>query len=357
MFIPGVTLLVNVANFGVHSAAKMRGAHILMKIVSFGTRPDEAPYLTEWSERTGIELKQITATLNEDNVDQAAGYDGITCMQTVPYSAALFQKMADLGIKFLSIRNVGLDNIDMAGAKAAGVRISNVPAYSPEAIAEFAVTMIMHLIRNMGQVEQHLRKNDYNGAMHYIGRNVGDCTVGVIGTGRIGRAAIQIFEGFGAKVLGYDPYPAKNTDIDYVDLDTLLRESDIIDLHVPGLPSNTHMIDAAAFDKMKDRVIIVNTARGNLIDTQALLDNLRSGKVAGAGIDTFEYEEQDLLNLEQHGSFNDPVWDEMMQMPNVVLSPHIAYYTETAVRNMVEFSLANLMGFLEKGAAENEVTK
>lgn len=106
MFIPGVTLLVNVANFGVHSAAKMRGAHILMKIVSFGTRPDEAPYLTEWSERTGIELKQITATLNEDNVDQAAGYDGITCMQTVPYSAALFQKMADLGIKFLSIRNV-----------------------------------------------------------------------------------------------------------------------------------------------------------------------------------------------------------------------------------------------------------
>lgn len=326
-----------------------------MKLASFGTRVDEVPFLKEWAKRTGNEMQIFTETLNEDTVDKAAGVKGITGLQTVPYSAKLFQKMADMGIKYLSIRNVGLDNIDLKGAAAAGVRVSNVPSYSPSAIAEFAVTLAMHLARNLGQVEQHLRDNDYNGAMHYMGREIGHSTVGVIGTGHIGREAIRIFRGFGAKVLAYDPYPAKNSDYDYVSLDELLKNSDIIDLHVPGLPQNTHMINADSFAKMKQGVIIVNTARGNLIDTKALLDNLRSGKVAGAGIDTFEYEEQDLLNLEKHGSFNDPVWDEMMKMPNVVLSPHIAYFTKTAVHNMVEFSMENLMGFINDGKAKNEV--
>lgn len=327
-----------------------------MKLASFGTRVDEKPFLEAWAARTGNEMQIFTETLNEDTVKLAAdGTQGITCLQTVPYSAELFQLMADRGIKFLSIRNVGLDNIDLDGARAAGVRVSNVPAYSPSAIAEFAVTMVMHLARNMSYVEQHLQNNDYNGAMHYMGIEIGHSTVGVVGTGRIGRAAIQIFKGFGAKVIAYDPYPAKDSDIEYVSLDELLAQSDVIDLHVPGLPANTHMIDAAAFTKMKDGVIIVNTARGNLIDTKALLDALKSGKVAGAGIDTFEYEQQDLLNLEKYGSFNDPIWDEMLKMPNVVLSPHIAYFTATAVRNMCEFSLNNLTGFINDGVAENEV--
>ncbi len=327
-----------------------------MKLASFGTRVDEKPFLEAWAERTGNEMQIFTETLNEDTLRMVAdGTQGITCLQTVPYSADLFQLMADRGINFLSIRNVGLDNIDLAGAKAAGVRVSNVPAYSPSAIAEFAVTMVMHLARNLGQVEQHLRDDDYNGAMHYMGREIGQSTVGVIGTGRIGREAIRIFKGFGAEVIAYDPYPAKGFDIDYVSLDELFAQADIIDLHVPGLPQNTHMIDADAFGKMKQGAIIVNTARGNLIDTKALLNALRSGKVAGAGIDTFEYEEQDLLNLEKHGSFNDPIWDEMLKMPNVVLSPHIAYFTATAVRNMCEFSLANLTSFITDGTAENEV--
>ena len=327
-----------------------------MKLASFGTRVDEAPFLKAWAERTGNDMQIFTETLNEETVDKmAAGTQGITCLQTVPYSAELFKKMAAKGAKFLSIRNVGLDNIDLAGAQAAGVRVSNVPAYSPSAIAEFAVTLTMHLARNLGQVEQHLANNDYNGAMHYMGKEIGQSTVGVVGTGRIGREAIRIFKGFGAEVIAYDPFPAKNSDINYVTLDELLQRSDFIDLHVPGLPQNTHMINADSFAKMKDGAIIVNTARGNLIDTQALLAALRSGKVAGAGIDTFEYEEQDLFNLEKHGNFNDPVWDEMMQMPNVVLSPHIAYFTATAVRNMVEFSLNNLTGFINDGVAENEV--
>lgn len=326
-----------------------------MKLASFGTRVDEAPFLKAWAERTGNDMQIFTDTLNVDSLDKAGDIEGITCLQTVPYTAELFKKMADRGIKFLSIRNVGLDNIDLVGAQAAGVRVSNVPAYSPSAIAEFAVTTTLHLLRNMGHVEQHLAKGDYNGAMHYMGRELGQSVVGVVGTGRIGRAAIGIFKGFGAEVIAYDPYPAKDSDITYVSLDELLQRSDVIDLHVPGLPSNTHMIDAAAFDKMKDGAVIVNTARGNLIDTKAMLAALKSGKLGGAGIDTFEYEEQDLLNLEAHGSFNDPVWDEMLQMPNVVLSPHIAYFTATAVRNMCEFSLANLTSFLTTGEAENEV--
>ncbi|WP_263849272.1 hypothetical protein [Lacticaseibacillus sharpeae] len=136
-----------------------------MKLASFGTRVDEKPFLEAWAKRTGNEMQIFTETLNEDTLKLAAdGTQGITGLQTVPYSAKLFQMMADRGINFLSIRNVGLDNIDLEGAKAAGVRISNVPAYSPSAIAEFAVTLVMHLCRNLGQVEQHLQNNDYNGA-------------------------------------------------------------------------------------------------------------------------------------------------------------------------------------------------
>jgi len=327
-----------------------------MKIIAYGVRVDEAQYLTEWAQETGNEVEQHTDYLTDETVEWAKGFDGINCLQTTPYSAKVFERMHDFGIKYLAIRNVGTDNIDTAAAKQYGVRISNVPAYSPTAIAEFSLTMALYLLRNMGQVQANLHANDYVGAGTHIGRELGKQTVGVIGAGRIGRAAIQMFQGFGAKVIAYDPFPPKeDVGITFVPLNDLLAQADVIDLHVPGIPENDHLIDAAAFDRMKQDVVILNTARGNLIDTQALMTNLRSGKVSAAGIDTYEYETEDLLSLADKGNFNDETWDELLAMPNVVLAPHIAYYTTTAVHNMVYFSLQNLVDFIEKGSAETEV--
>lgn len=328
-----------------------------MKIIVYGARIDEIPYLQQWAKNPDHTLAIHEELLDETTVAWAKGFDAVNALQTTPYSAAVFAKLHEFGIHFLAIRNVGTDNIDLAAAKANDVRISNVPAYSPTAIAEFAVTLSLQVLRRTGEVAAKLRADDYDGATKFIGRELGQQTVGVIGAGRIGRAAISIFEGFGAKVQAYDPYPVHNPDhpIDYVELDHLLATSDLIDLHIPGIPANDHIIDAAAFAKMKDNAVIVNTARGNLIDTEAMVAALRAGKLAGAGIDTYEHETKDLLTLNKEGRFHDPLWDELMGMPNVILTPHIAYYTETAVHNMVYYSLQNLIDFLTKGETDTEV--
>ncbi|ABJ69009.1 D-2-hydroxyisocaproate dehydrogenase [Lacticaseibacillus paracasei] len=329
-----------------------------MKIIAYGARVDEIQYFKQWAKDTGNTLEYHTEFLDENTVEWAKGFDGINSLQITPYAAGVFEKMHAYGIKFLTIRNVGTDNIDMTAMKQYGIRLSNVPAYSPAAIAEFALTDTLYLLRNMGKVQAQLQAGDYEKAGTFIGKELGQQTVGVMGTGHIGQVAIKLFKGFGAKVIAYDPYPMKgdHPDFDYVSLEDLFKQSDIIDLHVPGIEQNTHIINEAAFNLMKPGAIVINTARPNLIDTQAMLSNLKSGKLAGVGIDTYEYETEDLLNLAKHGSFKDPLWDELLGMPNVVLSPHIAYYTETAVHNMVYFSLQHLVDFLTNGETSTEVT-
>lgn len=330
-----------------------------VKIIAYGARIDEIPYMQQWAKETGNTLTIHEELLDASTVDWAKGYEGVNALQTTPYSAEVFAKLHEFGIHYLAVRNVGTDNIDLAAAAANDVKISNVPAYSPAAIAEFAVTLTLQVLRRVGEVAARLQADDYDGATKFIGRELGQQTVGVIGAGRIGRTAIRIFEGFGAKVQAYDPYPVTDQDhpIDYVGLDELLRTSDVIDLHIPGIPANTHIIDSAAIASMKPNAVLINTARGNLVDTEAMVAALREHRLAGAGIDTYEHETADLLTLSKEGRFHDPLWDELLAMPNVVLTPHIAYYTETAVHNMVYFSLQHLVDFLTTGTTSTEVKR
>ncbi|WP_125706180.1 D-2-hydroxyacid dehydrogenase [Lacticaseibacillus daqingensis] len=328
-----------------------------MKIIVYGAHDDEIPYMTQWQATTGHTLEIHQELLDDTTIDWAAGFDGINVLQTTPYSQTMFAKMAALGIRFLTIRNVGTDNIDLAAAQAHGIRIANVPAYSPNAIAEFAVTATLHLLRRLGEVEAKLAASDYQAATAFLGRELAQQTVGVVGAGRIGRAAIKLFHGFGAKVLAYDPHPVQDDSLacEYVELDELFAQADVIDLHIPGIAANDHIIGAAELAKMKPNALLINTARGNLIDTQALLHALEHQQLGGAGIDTYERESANLLTLKETGRFEDPTWDRLRAMPNVVLTPHIAYLTETAVQNMVEFSLNYLIEFLTVGATETEV--
>ena len=328
-----------------------------MKIIAYGVRVDEVAYFEQWQRETGNELTMRSDLLTEATVHEARGYDGINCLQTTPYAAGVFEAMATYGIRFLTIRNVGTDNIDLAAARQAGVRIANTPAYSPNAIAEFAVTLTLSLLRRLGEVEARLHADDYAQATTFIGRELAHQTVGVIGAGRIGQAAIRLFAGFGARVLVYDPHPQPDPSLacTYVDWETLLAQSDIIDLHIPGTAANTHIIDAAALAKMKPDALVINTARGNLIDTEALLTALQSGRLGGAGIDTFENESQALVTLDATGHFHDPLWDALLALDNVVLTPHVAYYTQTAVHNMVFYSLAALEDLVVRGTTEHEV--
>lgn len=328
-----------------------------MKITAFGVRPDERQHLERWTRQRGDHLVQTTALLTPETVAQAAGSTGITSFQTVPYEAGVFNRMSQLGIKALALRNTGTDNVDFAAAAHYGVRVTNVPAYSPSAIAEFALADMLYLLRQTGRVQRDLHADRYQQATTHIGRELRTSTVGVIGTGRIGRSLIASLNGLGATVLAFDPHPSTEPRLQFepVSFQALLRRSDIVTLHVPGTPENTHLIDAAAIARMKPGSLLINTGRPNLVATTAVIAALQSGHLGGVGIDTFEHETADLLALEAAGHFTDPQWQTLLAMPNVILSPHIAYYTEPAVRNMVDTALQALHDLAERQASDCEV--
>lgn len=330
-----------------------------MKIIAYGIRDDEQPYLEQWSKDQGIEVKAVAELLDEQTVDLAKGYDGAVVYQQKPYTAAVLDQLAANGVTNLSLRNVGVDNVDADAVKRNGFKVTNVPAYSPAAIAELTVTQLMRLLRRAPTFDRKQAQGDLTWAPD-IADELNQMTVGIVATGRIGRAAMRIYQGFGAKVIAYDVFhnPELEKQGIYVDtLDELYAQADVISLHAPATKDNDHMLDDAAFAKMKDGVWILNPARGALIDTDALIRALDSGKVAGAALDVYE-DEVGIFNADFKNF--DAVPDErlknLMKRENVLVTPHIAFYTKTAVKNMVQFALNNNKQLIETGQAENEVS-
>lgn len=330
----------------------------IVKIIAYGIRDDEMPYLKEWSKEKGIEVKAVAALLDDSTVDQAKGYDGAVVYQQKPYTASVLDKLASFGIKSLSLRNVGVDNVDADAIKRNDIKVTNVPAYSPSAIAELAVTQLMRLLRQTNTFDRKIAHGDLRWAPT-IAKELDQMTVGVIATGRIGRKVINICRGFGAKIIGYDVYhnPELEKDGIYVDtLDELYAKADVITVHSPATKENEHMLNDAAFGKMKDGVFIINAARGVLVDTDALIRALDSGKVAGAALDVYE-DEVGIFNTD-FGSF-DAIPDErlknLIKRENVLVTPHVAFYTETAVKNMVQYALNSNVNLIEKGSDDSQV--
>lgn len=328
-----------------------------MKFIAFNVRQDEQPYFESWAQQNQIEVKTVSGSLTNSSLKQVDGYDGVLALQTGKYPAEMFKDFKKYGVKVLSIRNVGTDNVDLAAAEANGVLVTNVPAYSPNAIAEFSVTQLLQLLRNTTVFRQKVAEQDFRWAP-YVGKELRNLTVGVIGTGRIGRAAINIYRGFGAKVIAYDLYPnaqLQKEGIYVASYDDLFAQADVVTLHMPATAADHHLLNAQAFAKMKKGVYLINTARGTLVDTQALLAALKSGKVAGAALDTYEGESS-LFNHDLRGQqIKDPVFNELMRQPNVLVTPHIAFYTTTAVENMVLISLNSAKSVCKTGTAETIV--
>ncbi|WP_283678672.1 D-2-hydroxyacid dehydrogenase [Lentilactobacillus sp. Marseille-Q4993] len=330
-----------------------------MKIVAYGIRDDEKPYLDKWSEEnSNVEVQSTGDLLDESTVELAKGADGVVTYQQKPYTAEVLDKLGSFGIKFLSLRNVGVDNIDADAAKRNGIQVTNVPAYSPEAIAEFTVTQLMRLLRRTPTFDKKQSQGDLRWAPD-IAEELNQMTVGVFATGRIGRAAMKIYQGFGAKVIAYDVFHNPELEKQGIYVETpeeLYAQSDVISLHAPATKENEHMLNDDAFSKMKDGVYILNPARGALIDTDALVRALDSGKVAGAALDVYE-DEVGIFNTD-FGSF-DKIPDErlkgLMKRDNVLVSPHIAFYTKRAVRNMVYFAMDANKSLIETGKSDKLV--
>lgn len=328
-----------------------------MKLIDFGVREDEKKYIQEWSKENDIEVTIVSDLLTPETVQMAKGYDGIVAYQQLPYDELIFDKMNEYGIHVISLRNVGVDNVPMEALKRNNIRLTNVPSYSPEAIAEYSVAGLMSLLRNFKHMIRKVDQHDFRWAPD-IGRELNELTVGVAGTGRIGRAAIKIYQGFGAKVIAFDKF--HNQDIEnqglYVDtLDDLLKQSDVVTLHIPSLGKGHTVINRDSIAEMKDNAIVVNSARGDLINTQDLYDAVANGKLYGAVLDVYENEvgifNSDLSDQE----FSDKLLDNVIKSPRFILTPHIAFYTTKAVKNMATISLNSMVSELLHGKSENEI--
>ena len=322
----------------------------MTKIFAYAIREDEQPFVKEWEKaHPEVEVEFTDKLLTPETASLAKGADGAVVYQQLDYTAETLQALADNGITKMSLRNVGIDNIDMAKAKELGFQITNVPVCSPNAIAEHAAIQAARILRQDKRMDEKMAKRDLRWAPT-IGREVRDQVVGVVGTGHIGQVFMQIMEGFGAKVIAYDIF--KNPKLEekgyYVDsLDDLYKQADVISLHVPDVPANVHMINDDTIAEMKDGVVIVNVSRGPLVDTQAVVRGLDSGKVFGYVMDTYEGE-VGVFNEDWQGKeFPDAHLADLIDRPNVLVTPHTAFYTTHAVRNMVVKAFDNNLALVE----------
>lgn len=329
-----------------------------MKIVSYSIREDEMPALKKWEKsHPDVEVQVEPELLTPESAAKAQGADGVVVYQQKPYNRETLQALHDAGINKMSLRNVGTDNIDMEAAKELSFQITNVPVYSPNAIAEHTIWLMGRLLRREPEYTAKIAKRDLRWAPE-IGREMRMQTVGVVGTGHIGRVVINILKGFGAKVICYDVYQNDQLKAEglYVDsLEKLYQQADIITLHVPSVKENIHMINDDTIAKMKDGVIIINTARGDLIDTNALIHGLDSGKIRAAGLDVYEKEVGVFNEDWESKQFPDEQLDNLLKRKNVIITPHIAFYTETAVKNMVEISHNCNVQLIKGEKADNTV--
>ena len=328
-----------------------------MKIAFFDTKPYDKPSFTRHGEKQNVEIKYFEAKLSEDTVDLARGYDGVCVFVNDTVNAAVIDRLYAMGVKVIALRCAGFNNVDMKHAFGK-LHVLRVPAYSPYAVAEHTMAMLLTSIRRIHKA--YIRTRDFNFSLvGMTGFDLHGKTVGVIGTGRIGRVFVDICRGFGMRVLAYDTFPAPGLDngdtIRYVSLEQLFRSSDIISLHCPLTEDSYHIIGEEALAQCKPGVVILNTSRGALVDAEALLAAIKSRKVGAACLDVYE-EESDLFFEDFSGHIlEDDTLARLISMPNVIVSSHQAFLTEEALENIAETTVQNLVEFFSSGKCKNEL--
>lgn len=317
-----------------------------MKVLMYGISPDEQVFVKQWQKQHPADDIQITnQILTKDTVDQAKGFDAVAVKQVESMSdETIYQKLHAFGIKHLALRIVGFNIVNFAYAHQYHLQVTHVPAYSPRAIAENGLTAAMYLLRNWGYYQQQERELNFTRPQKLMSDEIYNQTVGIIGIGRIGGASAELYHALGARVIGYDPVPntALEPFVDYVDFDTVIKNADIISLHTPLDDTTKGMIDEKQFKQMKNNAILINQARGPLVNTEALIQALKNHEIAGAGLDVLTSEAKFFMQKFNRMDQLPADYQELSQMPNVVITPHSAYYTKTAVKNMVVHSLTDI---------------
>jgi len=293
-------------------------------------------------------LHYVAAPLDSETVAAAIGYKAVCIFVNDSADARVVRELASRGVELIALRCAGFNNVDLEACKESGVSVVRVPEYSPYAVAEHTVALMLMLNRRLHQAYIRNRAGAFvlDGLTGFDMRGK---TAGVVGTGKIGRGVVEILLGFGCRVLAYDKFPdeslAARERVRYVELDELIRESDLISLHVPLFPETHHLIDAATIDRMKRGVLLINTSRGGLVDTRALIEGLKSGKIGAAGLDVYEEEAGVFFRDFSTEVLTDDVLARLLTFPNVVVTSHQAFLTHEALREIAETTLANLAEF------------
>ena len=326
----------------------------MIRVAFFDTKAYDKPSFELYGSPKDVRFKYLETKLNEDTVELAKGCQAVCVFVNDTVSAAVIEKLYEYGVRLIALRSAGYNNVDLQAAYGR-IHVVHVPAYSPYAVAEHAMALLLTSVRRIHKAYNRTREFNFS-LSGLTGFDFHGKTVGVVGTGKIGRIFIDICRGFGMNVIAYDRFPAKDSGITYVSLEELLEQSDIISLHCPLTDETRHMINAEAIGKMKKGVVIVNTSRGALIDAEALLEGIKARKIGAACLDVYE-EEADVFFEDRSGHIlNDDLLSRLISMPNVIVTSHQAFLTEEALNNIAETTVSNILSCFEKdGMCDNEL--
>jgi D-lactate dehydrogenase len=330
-----------------------------MKIVSYSTKHYDRKHMEWVNQHNGYhyDIEYFDFNLTEQTAKNAVGADAVCIFVNDDANRAVLQELASLNIRILALRCAGFNNVDLEAAAELGITVVRVPAYSPEAIAEHAVGMMLSLNRRIHRAYQRTR--DANFSLEGLtGFNMHNRTAGIIGTGKIGLATLRILKGFGMKLLAYDPYPNQavlDLGAEYVDLVTLYANSNVISLHCPLTADNHHLLNETAFAQMKDGVMIINTSRGALVDSAAAINALKQGKIGALGMDVYENERDLFFEDKSNDVIQDDIFRRLSSCHNVLFTGHQAFLTEEALISISETTLHNIKDVASGNECVNQI--
>ncbi len=327
---------------------------MMINVAFYDTKAYDRPSFEHYGNLSGVRFKFLETKLNADTAALADGCEAVCVFVNDTVDAAVIDRLHRLGVKLIALRSAGYNNVDVRAAFGR-IHVVHVPAYSPYSVAEHAMALLLTSIRRIHKAYNRTREFNFS-LSGLTGFDLHGKTVGVIGTGKIGRIFIDICRGFGMNVIAYDRFPATDSGIEYVSLDALFARSDVISLHCPLTDETRHMIDAKAIAGMKKGVVIINTSRGGLVDAEALLEGIKARKIGAACLDVYE-EEADIFFEDRSGHIlNDDLLSRLISMPNVIVTSHQAFLTEEALNNIADTTVRNILSCFENdGMCDNEL--
>ncbi|TGN30346.1 2-hydroxyacid dehydrogenase [Empedobacter tilapiae] len=328
-----------------------------MKIAFFSSKPYDKTFFEAENKNYGFELNFYETHLGPHIVNAIEDEQAVCVFVNDKVNRQVIEILAKKGVKIIALRCAGFNNVDLEAAKEFGIKVCRVPAYSPEAVAEHTMAMLLTLNRKTHKAYNRVREQNFalNGL---LGFNLFQKTIGIVGTGKIGKAFINIAKGFGCKIIAYDLYPDQelmNNGVEYVELDKLFKSSDIISLHCPLTPENHYMINQETIAMMKDGVTIINTSRGGLINTHEAIESLKNHKIGYLGIDVYEQEEKLFFKDLSAEIIQDDMIQRLMSFPNVLVTAHQAFFTQEALEQISEITMRSISEIKEKGSTDEVV--